>query len=1069
MFLATPKGLSVLSSNIANKTTNKLGTELIQDDNGKYHNIISSSEQNEIYDKLNLNNVHIKAKELFAISSVFNYKDKEYHTVLQKIGNSFKPVKVFEKVDGKLNEVEPFDFANGKDGVYYSIDDLNKFLSSIVFKFNDETNDYNINFSQEIKDFIGKNIRKDENNKPTLMVNVDNVATWTKLIQENINITDFDKFKKDTRTKVSRLYSYLNDTKLDAISNTFCGLLEKGEFNKIDADAVTKITFSDIPTLQRISSGQIDNKNIEFAARNKMFDKFLSRNDFEMKKCEAANYLIAGFSNSTIPVFYSSAIFNDKAPDVKFGDILDKATKEIKDLAKSGKLTKQGLLEVVNKNENEKEIYKYAYLSILKDALFAKTSDFDSYFDMVEVMLKNSSHDMDSKILSSLLKSKKNERIDNNLLKTIYLNAIDSSMLLSRANYLSGLEVKPVESGAIIYNSQQGQKLPIEIFYNNHEQIANFAKNVGIRKDGDSVDTYYGTSLVGITEVENSNGKLTPIATHRFFYSSTNYEQLGNIISNLSKVNSEGKIVYENLNDNMEMKESVYDFDIDKNIKNLEKIIYGDKFYNPNTKEPYKSVKHIAELLNTAFKKIQNIDRITSDLPSKVKAIKEVINEETILQKLKEVGEAKKPDFDAIQRMTIASMNQSFLNRFILKNKDDLLAKSPYIKNPRYPKFITDRDEALSIANKTTNATILDLERNLRTFSYLQENHLNNPKEEIERIRAITNGASKKYDGVITKEKMTEIKERKELSMETLLKSITSVIAAKYTQNVPLNINKLHLDAFKAEFFPLSKDDEYKTKYTNSKELLKLIEKKTDATFEAIHEIKEDISNKYKSRIETNQANKKASYSYEFENEVSSPANNEDKKHKVEKFKLNLANFENESLGFEYFDTKKEATEFIKTFSNDEKGLSAKVVTSTQTVEKNKEMEVETVNINENTLAEAPQSETIETANIEEQKIDEVALEEIKFEESYDTPFDEPVIEAKEIDINIDESMQIQNLEEEEPNTDNHEEEDKNVFNDEIFDLNLDEFDNLSDIDIPDLDAIDTEQDIVMDNYGMHR
>lgn len=905
-------------------------------------------------------------------------------------------------------------------------------------------------------------------------MNVDNISTWTKLLQDNLNLTDLAKFKKDTRTKLSRLFSYLSDNRLDEITNTFTDLLAKGNFNTIDAESITKITLSDIPTLQRISSGQIDDKNIEFATRNKMFTSFLGNTDFEIKKCEAANYLLAGFSNSSVPVFYSSTIFNDSPQPNKFSDVLEKATKELKTLVRKEGVTRNDVLKAISEKESEREIYKYAYLSILKDGIFHAKNNLESFYAMTEVILKDSSHEMDSKILSSLLKSKTNSNISESLLKTIYINAIDSSMLLSRANYANNLDIKPVESGAILFNSQNGQKLPIEIFYSNHEQIGNFAKNVGLRKDGESVDVYVGLSLVGITEVENLNNNLLPIKTHRYYYNATGFEQLGNIVSNLAKVNEDGNIIYENVNDNMEIKVSTYTLDIDKNIKHLEKLIYGDKFHNQNTKEPYKSQTHIVELLTTALKKIQNVDKITNDLPSKIKGIQKVIEEEVILQKLKQVGEAKKPDFDSIQRMTFLNMNQGFINKFIYKNKENLLESSPYIKTPKHPKFITDKEEAVSLANKAMNSVILDLEKNLKVYSYLQKNHLNNPEEVISKIKEISkeSGRTTRYDNISTKEQLKVLKESKALSLETILKTITSVIAAKHTQSIPLNIDKLHLEALKNEYYPLVKNDEYKTRYTNENEVLKLIEKKTDVVFEPILEIKESINKSYKDRLENSKANKKPTYGYDFERPVENKAEEENKKHQVELTKFNFATFEEERFEVRSFDTKKDANKFISEYNkqNKELGLTASIIDDVKE-EKNINKDI---NINETKVATKTEDISVSNTQQEEIFLEEIPLEEIKVESTqekdFSNPFDEPNInDDRGIEITLTDDMNLDNIESEELK--NVTEEENNEDNDEVFGIDLSEFDNLDDANIPELDAIEEDNNnIIIDDFSMmHR
>lgn len=590
MFLVNKNSVNALAPELlTTKLSKKIPVALKATKNGNdgskitFSNALTPKEQDTVYDKMQLNNVHIKSKKLFAMQTKFTYNDKEYEAVLQKRGDSFAPAKVYERQNGKLVEVEPFDFVNGKDGVYYNPDDLSKFISTLIVQTRGETDKAPMRYTKEIVEFINKNMAI-ENGKAKLLLNVDNVKNWANIVQRANTISDFEAFTARTRSKLRMLYPYMSEEKVLSISDTFTDRIKAGTFNEIGQEHITKITMSDIPTMKRLYSGQIElDDNSIFASRNKMLTNFLSKNSLEIKSCDATNYILAGISNSNIPIFYSSATINDNSFTSTFNKDLERVGNALKERL-TGKTNIKEMLAEVNKDKDNLTINKYAFLSRLRDSLFAaKTDDaVKGLFKNIEAALKDLN--ADEKLTKNIFSSYTKEKTIGQQ-KNVYKNTLDNAMMLLRAEASNELEIKLTKSGDRIYNSQQGQNIPIEFLYSPNDLIVNLSKNVGLKKENNMVEASYGASLIALTEVENKNGKITPIKTHRLTYNETGYEQLSEIISKLAIVNNEGKLIYKNF-DAKEFKEKIseYDFDIDKAISNLRKT-FDSKFVNKATGE----------------------------------------------------------------------------------------------------------------------------------------------------------------------------------------------------------------------------------------------------------------------------------------------------------------------------------------------------------------------------------------------------------------------------------------------------------------------------------------------------
>lgn len=834
-------------------------------DKPSFANALSSKEQDAIYDSMKLNNVHIKAKELFAMQTSFDYKGKEYHGVLQKKGKSLIPVKLYEKAGEKLVEVEPFDFVKGKNGEYYSIDELNKFISSIVLQTQGEVEKAPMKYTKSIVEFIEKNVSI-ENNKAQIKLNYDNVEEWTKIIQSANTVKDFEVFKARTRTKLRMLFPYISEDKIVSISDTFVDKLKEGKLGEIGKEHITKISLSDIPTLQRLWSTQLTIEgNPEYASRNKMLVNFLSNSDFNIKSCLATNYLLAGVSNSNVPVFYLSATINDNTFTNTFNKDLDKAKKTLAEKIE-GKTNIKDILDAVNEDKDNLVINRYAFLLSLRDSLFQLKDDnkVKELFKNIDEALKdlNADSKLTKNIFSTFIK---NETIGRQ--KNIYKNTLDGALMLLRAEVSNELEVKLTKAEDRIYNSQHGQNIPIEFLYSTNELVGNFTKNVGLKKENGSVEASYGASLVGVTEVENQNGKLIPIKTHRLTYNETGYEQISELVSKLALVNENGKLVYTNIDKDFKEKVTEYDFNIDNGIDNLRKV-FDIKFKNKSTGTLKVTDSIITEPLDLSIKKIEALKSVKLTLAEKVKEIHKIIKEDNLLNKLLEIGASKKPDFEKNRTITLANQNQNQINKFIENHKDNLLGDTVYIKRPKYPAYIKDKDEGFTLANRAARATILELAKNIYSFQYIEKAHNNNVKATIDAIKKVTNGTSKKYDGFLNNEKLKEMKASKELAVDTFIKKVASLIAAKHTVEVPPYIDNMYAKMILEKYYPNVEDDIYKTRIVDTNHLLDVVKNETSKTQEALYDIDKQVSNAFGELMEGKIASRKTpkiSFNYTLE------------------------------------------------------------------------------------------------------------------------------------------------------------------------------------------------------------
>lgn len=865
MFLASTRGIGFLAADTLTKHSRKISTALEEKD-GQLREILSPAQQNKVYDELNLDSINIKAKELFAITTVFEFDKNEYHAVLQKEGNSNVAKKVFKKTEKGLEESKFNNFINGVNGDYYNPEDISKFIAALAYKSSENPKQY-LNFSQDFVTFIKQNMHLNPKTKQqTLMVNVNNIRDWTKHVDKNVTNINTETSNAEIKVKIKDMYKYLSEEKVDTIVDTYMSMLKKGTFNTITPEHITKITLADIPTMQRFLSGQIEEgDNPHFDARNKMITSFLSsRKDFNIIECSAANYLLSGVTNTNIPIFYNSTLIEDNTErnTKNFFANVNEASKDITAHLKTDN-TITGLLNFLKEKNKDGKIYSYAYLKMVRDVLPKYPSDKISLiYNIIEKVSKEVTQD--SRLLSQVYGAKRNNA-DEIQIKKAYSEVIQNALLIARADYQNDLKIIPTQKADKIFNSKHGQKLPIELFYSTHEQIANFQKKVGLRKDYDSIETFYGTSLVGITELENKEGKLTPIKTHRFDYQETNFEQISGIIDKFSKITESSELIYEKVNDDMKLEKKIYPFDISKNITNLVKNI--DNKFRDKDGNIYKSYLTVAESIIDGVKKISFADKNNTNLAEKVRAIQNVIKAEVVLQKLQELGEAKKPDFNKIMTIRTAALNVPSINKLIYKNKDNLTGDSLFIKNPKYPAFIKDTEDGKSLANKSVTGLMLDLAKNIKIYNSVNMKD-NDTESSIAKIKEISEGKSR-YDEFINKEQMAKIKESEFLTIKNFVKSVSSLIAAKHTQSIPNSLNYWTSQAVIAEYYPIVEETQenekvFTNRKTNSENILNLIGNKKSVFDDLIHQAKEEVEAEYKI-LRKKQSEKKAKYSLDFD------------------------------------------------------------------------------------------------------------------------------------------------------------------------------------------------------------
>ena len=206
MLLINNRSIRVLSPTNLIPSTPKLSTIFVEDEKGNKKNLLSSRKQNEIYDNLKLNNMFVKSAEALAIQTNFEFDGEEYEAVLKKVGSSFKPVKVFMKNDKTLEEVEEFEFANGKDGEYHNVENLNKFFAALIFSINGQNqNKEYLNLNNDDIAFINKNI-VEANKKTILKLNVYNIEKWVDMISNKISVSNFEEFKEDISAKMKAFF-----------------------------------------------------------------------------------------------------------------------------------------------------------------------------------------------------------------------------------------------------------------------------------------------------------------------------------------------------------------------------------------------------------------------------------------------------------------------------------------------------------------------------------------------------------------------------------------------------------------------------------------------------------------------------------------------------------------------------------------------------------------------------------------------------------------------------------------------------------------------------------------------
>ena len=882
MLNITPRGINLLSPEVMNKYSFALASLLKKDSDGKSQNIIPSVNQNVFFDTLDLDNIIVKAKELFAIQVAFKYNEEEFHTVLQKKGNTFKPTKIFKSIDGKLQECNFDYFKNGKDGVYYNAEDLNKFITALIF--NDGSTDKKLlNINKEVVDFVTKNMIETQRGQ-NLLLTVDNVSEWCKLIEKNIQIDNVEDFQKIVKLKMSNMFRYLKEEKINEITEKFTSLISNNKFHTIDADHITKITLADIPTMQRFNSGQLDEEeSIIYLSRNKMITNFLSKSDIEIIECSASNYLLSGLTNSNIPVFYSSNIINEKQNDFLSKENQKKIEAEIKNELQSIK-SWDVFIQFLKNNDGNNGLYSYAYLKMLNEQIYKMTDDktLSKLYTAIEKVVSNM--EIDSKVLSVVNKSK-NENISTSERKSLYIDVLQNSLMIAKSNITVHLDVTPTENGSRLFNSKHGQKLPIELFYSQKEAIANFAKNAGLRKNGEAIDSYYGMALIGITEVENLNGKLLPLEMHRFSYKETGFEQISNLISNFMRLDENSQLVYENLDNDFNVTKTTYPFDLKKKLEDLDKQIKR-KFIDDNG-NIYKSQLFVGTKIVDAYKKIMSSQKDKETLSEKVKSLQSVIKNDETLSKLCEIGNSKKPDYNRIMSFQTSLLNAPAINKFIFKHKNDLLEESIYLKHPKYPKNIKDEYEGYSLAMRASNSILINLEKNLKIFEYAdtKDNDLN---ATIEKIKKVSNGDSA-FDRFQNNEQLNDIKQKKIFTLDKFVKSVSSLIAAKYNGTVPPKINHWMSEIIKNEFYPIEErifedGKEFTNRTTNLESLQKLIHLKTKEFGEKISEITEKVDKEYQSLKDNAQSNRKTQYSLpdEFKDISENLENKEEKSTDVE-------------------------------------------------------------------------------------------------------------------------------------------------------------------------------------------
>lgn len=824
--------------------------------------------QSLLFDKLSFNSALVRTKQLLAIETVFKLNNEEYHTVLQKKGNEFLPTKMFKMVRETLKPENNIPvLKHGKDGVFYKQEDLKKIITTLLVKNSAEQVSY-LGSIGSIKSFLENNTNLNDfkakvQKEFNIYIHVNNIEEWAKNIQALYKnpFATVEEMKADLKDRISIKFPYAQQEDIVKMIDTFTELLETKQFAKIDADMITSVKIQDIPLLKRIESGNIVVSQTS-SARIKMLSNYLENSDLEILRCNAGNYILGLTSDTNVPVFYESTIYkeSEKCGIEQFNEREKVADKRISAWMVQEGMTGTKLLQNVIEENKDDTIYVHAYLKRLKNKLH-ETTKFGTEIDekAVKARLLNIESFIKSYVPSGkdILDKYFKEDADrtlNNMKNTVLKVALS----MTKSDAQSELRIAPTTDGKRIHSSKDGQRLNIDYFYNNNMQIAEFAKSVGLKKDGDSIISSCGLSLVGITDVvfDEENTRMIPQSMQRFSYSFSGYEEAGNIIDRLSKIDSNSQITYLKKNEDGTEYPEAYTVNLDKNIEALNTFIRNAIFIKDSTtgeltSEQYITQKGVATPILEALNLINQAFTNNETQEAKIESIQKLISSSLALKQLKEIGEMVKPDFDKKQSLFYAQQNISLINSHIAKYKEDLLEKK--VEGKYYVPKSGNVEKGKKESATSVMSTLLNLERNLKKFAFTYNNdRIGTPKAIVKKVNEYikANPDKQSYYATNDAKKIEEFIKDGNTTIGKLTESIAEMIASKYSVSLPPKPNFWVKTIAEAQYYPkevttVSKGRDFKQKTTTYEDYFKLVETKQEFLLPELKEMNENISERY--------------------------------------------------------------------------------------------------------------------------------------------------------------------------------------------------------------------------------
>jgi len=649
--------------------------------------------------KLSSNEANVLPSTVINFSSNINTKDKEVNSkelvnagilkskmdlsidlfkpIVSQISLTLKDIKylyitthakngsnaLFERDNNKLKKIEQEFFVKGDKNKYIDQNELNYFIQALFNKNLGEKNKSLIQLTDEGKNtlkknikFINKKINNIEKQIPILRINVSNVAELSKLVQDNIILSnDFE----EEISKRMRAISKFNENTITRITNDFTKMLRNKTFGTINEDTITVITQNDLLTMYHLKENiiKVDEYPLtKDAAHKKMLQKFIFKNDIYIN-AKAINYIIGGRDINNIPVMYSSEglRLSKSNSEFEFNKLYSEAKGVLNELNKP-------IGFVLDKND---AIYYYAFLKNLNN----------------EIIESNNLKDNDAlQRKKSILKTINNEYFKDNqfaqLLENINIKnlskIVDLMNLKIKGEYISKFEINLSKNNENILLNNKSTPINYRDIYipNSNKQLLSLGADASIVKKNfgdkdDEIKSTFGYKPLSITSYKIDKDKYIPI---KFASVATRFsaeERLGDIIEKLSKLNNEGKIKYE---------EKEYSIDISKNIKNFEKAV-NSLLYKKASNEIKNTKKGISAALIDAKDSLLQTLKYEKNIQSFVTQIKETIENNPYLKIIQEVGEYPTMSYNQKMQHMLAGRNKIQINNHIKQNEYDLLSK----------------------------------------------------------------------------------------------------------------------------------------------------------------------------------------------------------------------------------------------------------------------------------------------------------------------------------------------------------------------------------------------------------